>query len=249
MFAKNSYLVMAVMFLIFGIYSFQNNNSTSANVFVWFSIVFCFFWLIHFLKVNFGKDYAPFFVRDSFLKYCLFGILLFPFLLIKYLSLLMQSFSKEEPISQITDRIFIGQQLLWFHQKVFKDKNIGAVLDITVEGREPFFITMNNVVSYLRMPVLDKTSPSLEQLEKGVQWGLNQIGEGKNLYVHCGAGHERSATFVSAVLLRSKRCKTVEESMSLIKQNRSKARFVDKQEAILKKWLVANHSVNTTIKS
>ena len=76
----------------------------------------------------------------------------------------------------------------------------------------------------------------LDQVWNG-QWGLNQIAQGRNLYVHCGAGHERSATFVAAILLKSKRCQTIEESMNLIKQHRSKARFVGNQQEILKEWL------------
>jgi hypothetical protein len=236
MFAKNSYLVMSGVLFLFSIYSFLNNNPITAIVLIWSSVVFFFFWFLHFLKVNFAKDYAPLLVRDSFVKYCLVGIVLFPFYAFKYVSLLMQSFSKEEPISQVTDKIFIGQQLLWFHQKAFQDKKMGAVLDVTIENREPYFITTDISISYLRMPVLDKTSPSAMQLETGVKWSLDQLSKGRNLYVHCGAGHERSATFVAGILLRSRRCKTIEEAMNLIKQNRFKARFVENQQMILEKW-------------
>lgn len=228
---------MAGMFFLFSIYSFQNNNSTSAILLLWSALVFCFFWFLHFLKVTFAKDYAPLLVRDSFFKYCLFGVVLFPFYVIKYLSLFMQSFSKEEPISQVTNKIFIGQQLLWFHRKAFKDKNIGAVLDVTIENREPFFIATDKSIHYLRIPVLDKTSPSVEQLETGVKWGLEQMVQGRNLYVHCGAGHERSATFVAAILLRAETSKTIDDSMHLIKKSRFKARFVGNQQMVLDKWL------------
>ena len=162
--------------------------------------------------------------------------LLFPFLFIKYLAFVIQSFGKEKPISQITDRIFIGQQLLWFHEKIFREKNIGAVLDITVENREPYFIARDKSVNYLRIPVLDKTSPSIKQLEQGVVWGLEQVSQGRNLYVHCGAGHERSATFVCAMLLRLKLYKTLEQSIIQVQRIRPKVRFVGGQQMILQKW-------------
>ncbi len=235
MFAKNSYLVMAGMFLLLSIYFYQD-SLISAVVLIWFSAIFFVFWLLHFLKVNYAKDYAPLLVRNSLLKYCLFGTILFPFHLVKYLSILMQSLS-EEPVSQITEKIFIGQQLLWFHKKVFEDRKIGAVLDITIENREPFFIAMDKSIQYLKIPVLDKTSPSVEQLDAGVGWGLEQISQGRNLYVHCGAGHERSATFVAALLLKLKYSKAIDEAMSLIRKNRPKARFVANQQIILEKWL------------
>lgn len=195
--------------MLVSIYDYQDNTLTCAAVLIWFSVVFFFFWLLHFLKVNYAKDYAPLLVRESSLKYLVFGIILFPFHLIKYLSILVQSFGGEESISKVTDKIFIGQQLLWFHKKVFEDRKIGAVLDITIENTEPFFIARDKSIQYLRIPVLDKTSPSVEQLNTGVRWGLQQISKGRNLYVHCGAGDERSATFVSAILLRCGQCKTL----------------------------------------
>ena len=200
------------------------------------AFVFLFFWLLHFFKVNYSKDYSPIIVRDSFLKRCTLGIILLPFYTFKYLSLSLQSFSKEEPISQVTDKIFIGQQLLWFHRGVFRRKKIGAVLDVTVENREPFFIIMDKSIHCLRIPILDKTSPSVKQLENGVNWGLEQIAQGKNLYVHCGAGHERSATFVAAMLLRTGEAKTLDEAIRNIQRNRPKAGFVSNQRETLEKW-------------
>ena len=149
----------------------------------------------------------------------------------------MQAVSKEGPIAQITANIFMGQQLLWFHKGLFHRKKIGAVLDITVENHEPYFISMNKSIHYQRIPVLDKTSPSLEQLERGVVWGLHQLNQGKNLYVHCGAGHERSAMFVAAILLRSKICASIEESLNVIKTFRPKAGLVYNQYVVLKQWL------------
>lgn len=235
MLAKNSYLFISGIFLIFGIYSYHTGLATSLILF-WASITFLFFWFLHFLKINLSQDYAPLLVRDSLFKQCLFGVVLFPFHVIKYLSLVMQSFSKEQPISQVTDKMFIGQQLLWFHQKEFKERNISAVLDITIENTEPFFITTDKSINYLRIPVLDKTSPTVRQLEDGVKWGLDQIAQGKKLYVHCTAGHERSATFVAAMLLRSKECKDLDEAMNKIRANRPKARFVTNQREIIVKW-------------
>lgn len=236
MIANNSYLIMSGIFSLLGIFSNQNSNLTIAVILFWASSVFFFFWLLHFFKTSQFKDYAPLIVRDSFSKQCVFGVIFLPFYAFRYLSLTLQSFGMEEPISQVTDKIFIGQQLLWFHKKVFSDKKIGAVLDITIENREPFFIVWDRSIQYLRMPVLDKTSPSEEQLENGVKWGLEQVAQGKKLYVHCSAGHERSATFVAALLLKSGDCNTLSEAVEKIRCARPKTRFVGDQQEILEKW-------------
>lgn len=236
MVANNSYLILAGIFLLFGIYSYPNGNFITTIILIWSSIIFSFFWLLHFLKVKHSKDFAPLVVRDLFFKQCLFGFIFMPFYAFRYLSLLLQSFNKEEPISQVTDKIFIGQQLLWFHKKVFNDQKIGAVLDVTIENREPFFITLNKSIRYLRIPILDKTSPSEQQLDNGVRWGLEQIAQRRNLYVHCSAGHERSATFVAALLLKAGDCKTLAEAVEKIRSVRPKARFVGNQQQVLEKW-------------
>ncbi len=152
------------------------------------------------------------------------------------LSHLLQSFSTEEPISLVTNNIFIGQKLLWFHKKVFNDKKIEAVLNVTIEDNEPYFIVRDKSIQCLRVSVLDKTSPSNEQLERGVNWGLEQLSQGKNLYVHCSAGHERSATFVVALLLKAGECKTLAEAIEKIRRVRPQVRFVGNQKEILEKW-------------
>ncbi|MBU0468926.1 MAG: dual specificity protein phosphatase family protein [Candidatus Omnitrophica bacterium] len=236
MIANNSYLIMAGIFLLVGIYSYQGSILITAVILFWSSIVFSFFWLLHFLKVNRSKDHASLFARDSFLKQCVFGVVFLPFYAFRYLALLLQSFSNEEPISQVTDKIFIGQQLLWFHKKVFISKKIEAVLDVTIENREPCFIASDKTIQYLRMPILDKTSPSKEQLENGASWGLEQVSQGRNLFVHCSAGHERSATLVAAILLKAGDCNTLSEVVEKIRGVRPKTRFVGNQQEILEKW-------------
>ena len=239
MLTKNSNLIIGGFFFLLGFYAYRTDDLIGLMICLWFGIAFSFFWLLHFLKVNFSIDWGRCLVRDSFLKYFLISVVVFPYLFVKYLSLFMQSL-REKPITQVTDHIFIGQQLLWFHQRIFKANKLSAVLDVTVENVEPLFISTDKTIHFLRVPVLDKTSPSVSQLEGGVRWGLDQIAAGKNLYVHCAAGHERSATFVSAILLKLGICKTIEEAMALIKQKRPKVRFVGDQKIILERWLAGN---------
>ncbi|MCB9757967.1 MAG: dual specificity protein phosphatase family protein [Candidatus Omnitrophica bacterium] len=237
MIANSSYLFMAGIFFLFGIYSYHEADFITAVILIWSSVVFLFLWLLHFLKVKCSRDYAFLIVRDSLFKQCVLGIILFPFYAFKYVCLVLQSFSSEGCIAHVSDKIFMGQQLLWFHKTIFTDKKINAVLDITVENREPFFIEKNKSIEYLRIPVLDRTSPTVEQLQQGVAWGLTQVNQGRNLYVHCTGGHERSATFVAALLLRSGYFQTIDEAFKKIQCTRPKARFVGDQRKILEEWL------------
>ncbi len=88
MIVNNSYLVLAGIFLLYGIFFYQNNNFITTLIVIWSALVFSFFWLVHFLKVKHSKDYAPLLVRDSILKQCLLGFVFLPFYVFRYLSLL-----------------------------------------------------------------------------------------------------------------------------------------------------------------
>lgn len=235
MLKKNSYLVMALFFLLMGI-SFYPDSGLIFMILIWSSSVFVLFWALHFLKVNLKKDYGPFLVRDSVAKYIALGAILWPFYAIKYLSIFAQSLGKEGPISQVTENLYIGQQLLWFHKKLFQAKKLSAVLDITAESCEPMFLCADKTIPYLKIPLIDKTSPTVKQLEDGVVWGVSQINHGRNLYVHCGAGHERSAVYVAGILLRMGDCSCLNQAIAKIRHNRPKACFAGDQEVVLEGW-------------
>ena len=54
---------------------------------------------------------------------------------------------------------------------------------------------------HLRLPTTDHFEPSVEDLEKAVKFIGEHKALGKRVYVHCRAGHGRSASVVFAWLL------------------------------------------------
>lgn len=56
-------------------------------------------------------------------------------------------------------------------------------------------------ITQLRLPVVDHFTPDLEALEQAVRFIQQKKMEGKRVYVHCRAGHGRSAAAVFAWLL------------------------------------------------
>jgi len=54
---------------------------------------------------------------------------------------------------------------------------------------------------HLRLPTTDHFEPTVEDLEKGVKFITEHEALGKRVYVHCRAGHGRSAAVVFAWLL------------------------------------------------
>lgn len=55
----------------------------------------------------------------------------------------------------------------------------------------------------LRLSTVDLTGvPTLENLQKGVEFILRHRACGNSVYVHCKAGRSRSATMVAAYLIQ-----------------------------------------------
>uniref|UniRef100_A0A8B9SQ84 Phosphatidylglycerophosphatase and protein-tyrosine phosphatase 1 n=1 Tax=Anas platyrhynchos TaxID=8839 RepID=A0A8B9SQ84_ANAPL len=58
-------------------------------------------------------------------------------------------------------------------------------------------------VEQLRLSTVDLSgAPSLEQLQRGVEFLLRHREQGNSVYVHCKAGRSRSATMVAAYLIQ-----------------------------------------------
>jgi protein-tyrosine phosphatase len=55
--------------------------------------------------------------------------------------------------------------------------------------------------NYLHIPVVDKTSPSIKQLEEGVKFIKKEIDSGGSVYVHCYWGEGRGPTMAAAYLI------------------------------------------------
>lgn len=57
----------------------------------------------------------------------------------------------------------------------------------------------------LRLSTVDLTGvPSMENLQKGVEFALQHQQQGTSVYIHCKAGRSRSATVAAAYLIKVK---------------------------------------------
>ena len=193
-----------------------------ANVGIAFITVGLAFWANTpgiFMKANNG--------RLSFLSYLVF----WPYLALNYLFLrLYRRLSQENPIDEILPGLYLGRKLLKADQATFTQWGICAVVDATSEWGEARFILKN--YAYLCVPVLDTCAPTRQQLHAAVAWIEAQLQHG-GVFVHCTAGHGRSATIIAAYLLHIKAVAGVQEAVVLIKSNRPKIRVEKGQLAVL----------------
>ena len=81
---------------------------------------------------------------------------------------------------------------------------VRAVVNTCEEYAGPQAVYREAGIEQLRIPTIDFTPPSLEDIEKAVQFMDEQIAQGKKVYVHCKAGRGRSATVVLCWLVANR---------------------------------------------
>jgi atypical dual specificity phosphatase len=129
-------------------------------------------------------------------------------------------------------------------QQITSDLGIKAVLSVvedfefntkgifTVPCRPKDWEKLN--VKHLVLQTQDLCPPSLETLEKGVQYLEDHIDKGDACYVHCKAGSRRSAIMVMAYLLKKKRVNSVDDGEAFLKKIRPIVSITDSEIDILK---------------
>lgn len=128
-----------------------------------------------------------------------------------------RAFSSEDPFNEIVPGLFLGRRLAAGDEEVFSRIKVAGVLDLT--GEFPEHGLMTRAGRYRCIRLLDGTPPSASELREGVGWVDELIKDG-GAYVHCAVGHGRSATFVAAYLLATRKASTPEEAEALIKEKR-----------------------------
>lgn len=139
--------------------------------------------------------------------------------------------------SQITDYIFVGSNLCKggvcpVHSVEFKLLNINAEINLDLEHDEQ--ITPNLDV-YLRLPTLDHTTPTQEQLHIGAFTIHKMVSQHKRVYVHCHNGHGRSPMIVAAYFIAHKNMLPA-DAVALVKTKRPEIHLQPVQLAALEEF-------------
>jgi atypical dual specificity phosphatase len=96
---------------------------------------------------------------------------------------------------------------------------VGAVVNCCEEYRGPTAEYERAGIVQLRLPTIDFTSPTLDDVERGVAFIGEHISRGVRVYVHCKAGRGRSATIALCWLIEA-RGATPEEAQTQLVKNR-----------------------------
>jgi protein tyrosine phosphatase (PTP) superfamily phosphohydrolase (DUF442 family) len=104
--------------------------------------------------------------------------------------------------SQVNEHLFVGGQYRRRGWPRMERWGIDAVVNMRIEYDDQ--IAGIAPEHYLYLPTIDTTPPSIEQLEKGVEFIQNEVDHGHGVYIHCEAGVGRSIAMAAAYLVREK---------------------------------------------
>jgi protein-tyrosine phosphatase len=144
-------------------------------------------------------------------------VLFAPLHLLSWFSLLVAiRLEQEEPFQEISPNVLLGRRLLPREAATLPAHKEIAVLDLTCEFAESRQL---RTPDYLCLPVLDHTSPTLEQVRQALAFVDEHVSR-KSVFVHCALGRGRSATIVAAWLLNHHLAPDVRTVMELLKTRR-----------------------------
>jgi len=180
--------------------------SLTALSFLIVAIAYCFGWPCLLMKRSDGA--RPWWAWIALWPY--FGLVWVSFWLIRLLH-------RHGASTEVEPGVWLSRRLSAREIRGIRSSGVGllAVLDLAAElprgaPRE---------LTYLSLPLLDGTAPSIEAMNRAVQWIDEQHARGPVL-VHCAAGHGRSATVVLAWLLSCGYAADVETGLARLRELR-----------------------------
>ena len=111
-------------------------------------------------------------------------------------------------------------------------EGVTAVVNTCEEYAGPVRAYERLGIVQLRLPTIDFTPPSLESVERGVDFISAQIKQGGAVYVHCKAGRGRSATIVACWLMRDKGLSPAEAQAWLTRKRPHVNQHLDQRDVV-----------------
>jgi atypical dual specificity phosphatase len=147
-----------------------------------------------------------------------------------------------EWFDEITETLWLGGAPTYERDYLFViEKHIRAVVDLRAEREADKARYQQHDIDYLQIKVLDVTVPTPEQLDEGVEFIRQHVGQNHKVLVHCAKGRGRSATMLAAYLMRYEGM-GYEEAREFLHSKRSLVNIQGRHQRALESWIqqVAN---------
>ncbi|MFZ1220486.1 MAG: phosphatase PAP2/dual specificity phosphatase family protein, partial [Chthoniobacterales bacterium] len=144
---------------------------------------------------------------------------------------------------ELTPRVWIGRTLNRREAAAAVQHGVTAVLDLTAEFSEP---APFRSVTYVNIPVLDLTAPTVEQLEEMAAFIASESATGI-VYVHCKIGYSRTAAAAAAFLIRAGIVAELSEAVDLLR--RVRPAIIIRPEVIraLREFLLSSRAARSAV--
>jgi protein-tyrosine phosphatase len=129
---------------------------------------------------------------------------------------LVRVLGREEPWHEVAHGLYLGRRVQHWELPA----RIGMVLDMTAEFVEP--VEVRSGRAYVCIPALDASVPSVEALVAGIERVAAFEG---NVYVHCAAGHGRSAMAMGILLVVKGLARDLDEAVALMRRVRPRVKL------------------------
>lgn len=125
---------------------------------------------------------------------------------------ILAAMSRDEPAwNEVAEGIYVGRRT----KASALPADVGAVIDLTSEFLPHRCVLVG--VRYITLPTLDGSAPRPAVLAAF----LDEIGDVEGpLYIHCAAGHGRSAMLAACVLVRRGVAADIDEAMAIMREAR-----------------------------
>jgi len=123
--------------------------------------------------------------------------------------------------TQISHNLLLGRIPFSSDVAVLKARGVTAVINLCRECRGPVTEYQQWGISQLRLPTVDMSPPSIQDLNAGVEFIAAQLRKNPNsiIFVHCKHGMSRSASLILSSLISTANLTAV-EALQLIKAAR-----------------------------
>jgi protein tyrosine phosphatase (PTP) superfamily phosphohydrolase (DUF442 family) len=134
-------------------------------------------------------------------------------------------------LSRITDQLVVGGGIPTWAYPRLKAMGITAVIDLREEAKDDEAALANLGIELLYLPATDRYAASQDQMRRGVEWALERIERGGQVYAHCKHGVGRGPLMGLAILVA--KGETSSSALRLLRSKRWQAAPNDRQLAAL----------------
>jgi protein-tyrosine phosphatase len=107
------------------------------------------------------------------------------------------------PLTWVTNQLAVGHAPMSYDElRAIREQGVDSIVNLCGEYCDLHQIQKDFGFEVYYLPVQDNEAPSLQEVEKALQWLDEAIYLGKKILVHCHLGIGRTGTFVTSYLLR-----------------------------------------------